>query len=196
MPRSPKGLIANRSVTPEEMAQLGEQTPNVFQKIKEQLAFWRRFAEFHIEPNPATDGTIDRTAAAKALNAKLQAIEYSLDAAERNAASGNLYVVALDKAVSSFSNIHQLTIIDNETPIAAWLESIEGARRGGSGRSARIRIRNRKMAQAFLDRRGGRLSDIALMVAIGFARDLKRSASINAVKSGLRDLKNCPALPR
>ncbi len=53
MPRSPKGLITNRSLTPEEMAQLGEQTPNVFQEINEQLAFWRRFAKSYIEPNPA-----------------------------------------------------------------------------------------------------------------------------------------------
>jgi hypothetical protein len=201
MARSPKGLIANTSVPPEEMAQLGmrlEQIgsgvfhfkgPDVRQQIKHLIAHWRQFAGSHIEANPATDGTLDRTAAAKAILAKLQVIECSLAGAERDAASGDLYVVAAYHAMLVASYVHQLAIIDNETPIVAWQESIEGARRGGSLRSAGIRLRNRQMAQEFLDRRGGRLSDTALMVAIGAAEGLKRRASIYAVKSGLEDLR-------
>jgi hypothetical protein len=193
MQRSPKGLIVNRSVTPDEMAQLGIRSeqigcPDVLQEIKKQIADWRRLVKSYTEPNPATDGTLDRRAAAKALDAKLQAIEYSLDAAERNAASGNHYLAALNQAVSSFSKIHQLAIIDNEKAIAARLQSIEGARRGGSGRSAGKRIRNREMAQEFLERRGKGLGETALMALIGAARGLKRRQSIEAVKSGLEEL--------
>lgn len=196
MPRSPKGLITNRSLTPEEMAQLGEQTPNVFQEINEQLAFWRRFAKSYIEPNPATDGTLDRTAAAKALLNRLRVIECSLNAAERIAPSSGLYMVAVCHALLLPSHAHQLAIIDNETPIAAWQKSNESGRLAASVRSAANRPRNRKMAQEFLKRRGKGLSNTALMAAIGAKEKLKRRASVNAIKSGLRDLKNCAALPR
>jgi hypothetical protein len=105
-------------------------------------------------------------------------------------------LAALNQAVSSFSKIHQLAIIDNEAPIAAWLDSVEGARRGGIARSNGCRIRNRKMAREFLKRQGGRLKDTALMKDIGAKETLRRSGSINAIKSGLRDLKRCPARPR
>jgi hypothetical protein len=44
------------------------------------------------------------------------------------------------------------------------------------------------MAKEFLARQGRGLSDTALMAKIGAARKLKRSAAINAVKRGLRDL--------
>jgi len=148
------------------------------------IAHWRRFAGLHIEANPATDGTLDRTAAAAALLNELQVVEHYLAAAERNAASGDLYR-ALYHGLLLATRVHQLAIIDNETSIVAWLESIEGARRGGSLRSDRIRMRNREMAQEFLNRRDGRMSNTALMVDIGAARGLKRRASVNAVKSGL-----------
>src|SRR5262245_28905584 len=76
---SPKELIQNTSLTPEEMAQVGIRSEHiggdvfqlrgldVRQKIKNVIAFWRRIAEAHIEDSPATDGTLDRTAAAKAI---------------------------------------------------------------------------------------------------------------------------------
>jgi hypothetical protein len=185
MTRSPKGLIENRSVTPEEMAELGMRSeqigcPDVRQEIKKLFAYWRSVAESYIEANPATDGTLDRTAAAKA-------ILYSLAAAERNAALGDLHRAVYYNQLSSIY-IHQLAIIDNETAIAAWEESIKGARLGGRSRSAKIRNRNREMAREFLKPRGGRMSATVLMVEIGAARGLKRRASIYAIKSGLKDL--------
>src|SRR5260221_12933752 len=121
MPRSPKGLIENRSVTPEEMAQLG--SPDVRQEIKKWIAHWRQFARLHIEANPATDGTLDRTAAAAALLDRLRVFECSLAAAERNPESGDLYVMAVYHAVLLTSYVHQLAIIDNETPIVARQKS-------------------------------------------------------------------------
>jgi hypothetical protein len=192
---SPKGLIQNRSATPEEMAELGicwEQIdagvfqlrgpdiPDIRHKIKNLIAFWREFAESLIEANPAIDGTLDRTAAAKALLAKLQVIEHSL-------AADDLFH-AIYYTLLSWTYVHQLTIIDNETPIVAWQESIEGARSGGKLRSAKIKTRNHKMAQEFLTCRGGNLRDTALMAEIGAKRKLKRRASVNAIKSGLRNL--------
>jgi hypothetical protein len=199
MPRSPKGLITNNSVTPEEMVQLGMRSeqigfPDVCQEIKNLITHWRRVAGLYREANPATDGTLDCTAAAAALLKVLKVIEHYLAAAERNAASGYLYLVYYALLLATY--VHQFTIIDNEKSIVARTESIEGARRGGSSRSAGKRSRNRRMAQKFLNHQGGRLRDTALMVKIGDEEKLKRSASINAVKSGLRDLNNCPALPR
>ena len=67
MQRSPKGLIVNRSATPEEVAELGilweQASPGVFQlrgpdigqRIKNVIANLRQHAESHIEEKPATD---------------------------------------------------------------------------------------------------------------------------------------------
>jgi hypothetical protein len=187
MARSPKGLIENRSVTPEEAEQLGTPWPDFRQAIKNLMGSWKQFAESHIEANPATDGTLDRTAAAVALLDKLQAIEHYLAAAERNGASGDLYL-AVYHALLLASLVHQLAIIDNETPIIARQKSIKGASRGGTGRSASKRMRNHEMAGEFLKRRGRGKSDTALKEAIGAARGLKRRASVDAVNSGLKDL--------
>jgi hypothetical protein len=195
---SPKGLIANTPLTPEELAQQGirwEQIdagfqlrgPDVRQKIKNLIANLRRRVESYIEANPATDGTLDRTSAAKAAIHRSRVVECFLAAAERNGASGDLYQATYHSLLFAI-NYHQLTVIDNEAAIVARQKSIEGARRGGSYRSSRIRIRNRKMAQEFLNRQGERMSDTALMEKIGAAKGLKRRGSINAVNSGLRDL--------
>src|SRR5262249_23305591 len=156
-------------------------------------------AELYIEEKPATDGTFDCTAAAKAFLYKLQVIECLLAAAERNGAGRNGASPDLRQAVYYSLllaiNDHQLTVIGNETASAARQASIEGARSGGSHRSAGIRSRNREMAQEFLraqevrNLRGTRMSDTDLMVKIGAARGLKRRASVNAVKSGLADLR-------
>jgi hypothetical protein len=180
MQRSPKGLIVNRSVTPDEMAQL-DISPDVRQESKKLFAYFRSVAESYIETNPVTDGTLDCTAAAKAML-------HSVAAAERNAAIGDLLRAVYYTQLSSIYH-YQLGIIDNETAIVAWLDSIKGARRGGILRSADNRIRNRKWAREYLNRRGGRLSNTALMEAIGAKEKLGRSGSINAIKSGLRDLK-------
>ena len=112
------------------MAQLGirlEQIGclDVDQKIKNSIAHWKWFAGSHIEANPAIDGTLDRTASAKAIIAKLQLIEYFLAEAERNAASGNLYVAALYQALSFARDLYEFAIIDNESPIVARQESIK-----------------------------------------------------------------------
>jgi hypothetical protein len=199
MARSPKGLIENRSATPKEAAQLGLRLkqisfrgfqltgPDLCQKINELIGFWKEFGASHIETNPATDGTLDRTAAAKALLANLQIIEQCLAAAERNSETG-YFCQAVYHTLLLASRVHQLAIIDNETPIVARQESIEGARRGGRSRSASNKTRNRKMALEFLRLRGGRKSDTALMASIGAANGLKRRASVEAVKLGLRDL--------
>lgn len=198
MTRSPKGLITNRPATPEEMAQAGirwEQIgagvfqlrgPDISQSIKNLITHLRQFAESHNEANPATDGTLDRTAAAAALLYRLRVIECFLAASERNRASGDLYQAVYHSLLLAI-NDHQLTVVDNEPAIAARHASIEGARSGGRLRSEGIRIRNREMAVEFRTRRGGNLSGTALMVKIGAARGLKRRASINAVKSGLED---------
>jgi hypothetical protein len=184
-------LIASRSVTPEEMEQLGS---GVFQlrgpdeKIKNSIAFWTKFAGLHVEAKPATDGTLDRTAAAKAVLATMQRIEATLAAAERNAASGDLFYLAICYSLSLADDVHQLAIIDNKTPIVAWRRSVTGAGLGGRLRSAPKRIRNREMAKEFQDSQGGRMSNTALMVKIGAARGLKPRASVYAVKSGLKDL--------
>jgi hypothetical protein len=179
MPRSPKGLIENRSVTPEEMPQLG--SPD------DLIAFWKWFAESHIEANPATDDTLDRTAAAVAVLDRLQVIEHSRAAAQRNPASGSLYGVGVCHGMLLATRVHQLAIIDNEKAIAAVPKCAEGARDGAARRVEGLRPRNHEMAQEFLKRQGGRMSNTALMAAIGKARGLKRRASINAVKSGLED---------
>ena len=142
MPRSPRGLIENKSVTPEEIAQLG--SPD------DLIAFWKWFAESHIEGNPATDDTLDLTAAAVAVLDRLEVIERSRAAAQRNPSSGSLYGVGVYHGMLLATRAHQLAIIDNETAIAARQASIEGARSGGSHRSAGIRSRNREMAQEFL----------------------------------------------
>jgi hypothetical protein len=197
---SPKGLIQNKSVTPQEMAQLGirwEQIsagvfqlrgPDIRQRIKNVIAHLRQRAESHIEEKPATDGTFDCTAAAKAFLYRLQVIECFLAAAERNGASGDLYQAVYHSLLLAI-NDHQLTVVDNEPAIAARQESIEGARRGGSLRSANVKDRDLKMAEEFSKRQGKGMSDTALMVKIGADHfDLKRRASINAVKRGLRDL--------
>ena len=203
---SPKGLIKNTSLmreeidklTLEEIAQLGmrwEQIgsaillnrTDVRQEIKNSIAHWTKFAESRVEANPATDGTLDRTAAAKAVLATLQRFKHTLAAAERNAPSRDLFYLAICYSLSLLDDVHQLAIIDNETPIVARRKSVDGARRGGRRRSAGIRIRNREMAQEFLNRRGGGMSKTALMEKIGAGKNLKRRASINAVKSGLRD---------
>ena len=130
-----------------------------------------------IEANPAIDGTLDRTASAKAIIAKLQIIEYFLAEAERNAASGNLYVAALDEALSFARGLYEFAIIDNETPIAARQESIKGARNGGRLRSKGVKPRNREMAQEFQNGRGGRnLSDTALMEKMELGRGLRKKS--------------------
>jgi len=187
-------LIASRSVTPEEMEQLG---PDAFQlrspdeKIKNSIEFWTKFAGLHVEEKPTTDGTLDRTAAAKAVLATLQRFNHTLAVAGRNAASGDLFYLVICYSLSLADDLYQLAIIDNETPIVAWEKSVKGAGLGGRPRSGDIRMRNRRMAKEFQNRRGGRMSDTALMAKIGAAekKKLKRRASVYAVKSGLRDLK-------
>jgi hypothetical protein len=187
MTRSPKGLIENRSVTPEEMAELGMLgCPDVRQEIKKLFAYWRSVAESYIEANPAPDGTLDRTAAAKE-------VLHSLAAAERNAAIGDLHRAVYYTQLSSIYT-NQLAIVDNEPAIVARQASIEGARRGGKRRSDLIRTRNREMALEFqkcwelLRRQGSKISRTTLMADLGEDWNLKRSASINAIKSGLADL--------
>jgi hypothetical protein len=194
MPRSPKGKITNKSVRRskwrwEQISPGGFQLrgPDVRHEIKGLIAFWRRFAGWHIEAKPATKGTLDRTAAAKAVLKRLQVIEGYLAAAERNSGSGGLYV-AIYHGMLLANYVHQLTIIDTETAIVAWEESIKGGRLGGRNRSAKIRNRNREMALELLKRRGGRMSNTALMVEIGADEGLKRRAAIYAIKSGLKDL--------
>jgi hypothetical protein len=182
-------LIASRSVTPEEMQQLG---PDAFQlrspdeKIKNSIEFWTKFAGLHVEEKPTTNGTQDRAAAAKAVLATLQRFNHTLAVAGRNAASGDLFYLAICYSLSLADDVYQLAIIDNETPIVAWQKSVDGARRGGRPRHAGIRTRNREMAREFLKRRGGRMSDTALMVEIGAAKGLKQRASIYAIKSELK----------
>ena len=100
---SPKKLIKNTSLTPEEVAQLGilwEQTspgvfqlrgPDIRQRIKNVIANSRQHAESHIEEKPATD-VFDCTAAAKAFLHRLQVIECFLAAAERNGTSESYYL--------------------------------------------------------------------------------------------------------
>jgi hypothetical protein len=185
---SPKGLIKNRSGrrTKLRLEQIGAgvfqfRGQDVRQKIEKSIAFWRRLAKSHIEASPATDGTLDRSAAAAALLYRLRTIECSLSV-------DDLYG-AVYNCLLSFTYIHQLTVVDNEPAIVAGQASIEGARDGGILRSKGLRIRNRKMAQEFLERRGGNLRDTALMAKIGAKKELQRRASINAVKSGLADLK-------
>ena len=189
---SPKGLIKNRSGrrTKLRLEQIGAgvfqfRGQDVRQKIEKSIAFWRRLAKSHIEASPATDGTLDCTAAAKALLAKLQTIEHYFTA-------GDL-VRAIYYTLLSWTYVHQLAIIDNETPIVAWQKSVEGGRKGGRRRPAGIRKRNREMAQEFqkrwefLKRRGSAISKTTLMADIGAARGLKRRTSIYAIKSGLKD---------
>jgi len=210
MTHSPKELIKNNtSLTPEEVAQLGirwEQIsadvfqirgPDIGQRIENVIAHLRQRAELYIEEKPATDGTFDCTAAAKAFLYKLQVIECLLAAverngaerngAERNGASPDLRQAVYYSLLLAI-NDHQLTVIGNETAIAARQASIKGARTGGRLRSANVRIRNREMALKFLARRGGNLKDTALMAKIGAAKNLKRRASVNAIESGLKDL--------
>jgi hypothetical protein len=191
-------LIASRSVTPEEMEQLGSgifQLRSPDEKIKNSIAFWTEFAGLHVEAKPATDGMLDRTAAAKAVLATLQRIEHTLAAAERNAASDDLLYLAICYSLSLADDVHQLAIIDNKKPIVAWRKSKKGGHVGGRLRSEGKRIRNREMAQEFqkrweiVRRRGGKKSNTDLMADIGAARGLKPRASIYAIKSGLRDLK-------
>src|SRR6516162_8556860 len=205
MTHSPKELIKNNtSLTPEEVAQLGIRWaqlradvfqirgPDIGQRIENVIAHLRQRAELYIEEKPATDGTFDCTAAAKAFLYKLQVIECLLAAAERNGAERNGASPDLRQAVYYSLllaiNDHQLTVIGNETAIAARQASIKGARTGGRLRSANVRIRNREMALKFLARRGGNLKDTALMAKIGAAKNLKRRASVNAIESGLKDL--------
>jgi len=210
MTGSPKELIKNNtSLTPEEVAQLGirwEQIgadvfqirgPDIGQRIENVIAHLRQRAELYIEEKPATDGTFDCTAAAKAFLYKLQVIECLLAAAERNGAERNGAErngaspdlrQAVYYSLLLAINDHQLTVIGNETAIAARQASIKGARTGGRLRSANVRIRNREMALKFLARRGGNLKDTALMAKIGAAKNLKRRASVNAIESGLKDL--------
>jgi hypothetical protein len=192
---SPKKFIVNEPVPPEEAAQLGMcfqqirsglvqlRGPDVPQEIKTLIAFFGQVAASHIEANPATDGTLDTTAAAKAVRALAQAVKHYH--AQRN------YDQVLYHALLLALRYHQLTVIGNETAVSAGEKMekiIEGARCGGKERSAKRKPRNREMAQEFKKRRGGRVSDTALMEDIGTARGLKRSASINAIKAGLKDL--------
>src|SRR6516165_358062 len=166
MTHSPKELIKNNtSLTPEEVAQLGirwEQIsadvfqirgPDIGQRIENVIAHLRQRAELYIEEKPATDGTFDCTAAAKAFLYRLQVIECLLAAAERNGAERNGASGDLRRAVYHSLllaiNDHQLTVVDNEPAIVAGQASIKGARDGGSRRSAGIRIRNREMAKEF-----------------------------------------------
>src|SRR5262249_691247 len=92
------------------------------------------------------------------------------------------------------SEVHQLTVIDNETGIAARLQSIKGARQGNKKRSANVIARNRKLAQEFRRRRaeGSGKSDSALKEEIGIGENLKRRASIDAINAGLESLNSLP----
>jgi hypothetical protein len=92
------------------------------------------------------------------------------------------------------SEVHQLTVIDNENAIAARLQSIEGARHGSKKRSANVIARNRKMALEFQRRRaeGSGKSDSALMAEIGKTERLQRRASIYAIKAVLKSLNSLP----
>src|SRR5262249_3781494 len=89
---------------------------------------------------------------------------------------------------------HQLTVVHNETALAAQEDSIKGARHAGMLRSAKVGSRNREMAQEYQKRwelmrsQGRKKSKTALMAEIGAARNLKRRASINAIESGLKKL--------
>jgi len=103
------------------------------EKIKNSIAFWKWFAGLHVEAKPATNGTLDRTAAAaKGMLATLQRIEHTHAAAKRNAASGDLYELAICYCLSFADEVHQLAIIDNKTPIVAWRKSVRGAAKAAS----------------------------------------------------------------
>ena len=136
----------------------------------------------------AQNETLDRTCAAARLLVRLDRLQAYL-ATANDAIYDLIYQMFLFA-----SEVHQLTVIDNENAIAARLQSIEGARQGNMTKSANVIARNIKMAQEFQGRRakGSGKSDSALKEEIGIGENLKRRASIYAINAGLESLKSMP----
>jgi hypothetical protein len=104
---------------------------------------------------------------------------------------------AIHRALGLALLVRELTIVDNEKPIAARIEQTEAGARGREGKAKAIARRNRNMALEYKKRRaaGSDKSDSALIEEIGAAYKLKRSASIAAIKAGLNILSGEEARP-
>jgi hypothetical protein len=137
--------------------------------------------------------TLDRACAAARLLTRLDRVQACLERLVRRSANDVIYDLIYEIFLFA-SEVHQLTVIDNENAIAAWLRSIEGAREGGKAKSANVMVRNMRMALEFQRRRakGSGTSDSALKAEIGAGEGLHRRASIDAINAGLKILASLP----
>ena len=80
---------------------------------------------------------------------------------------------------------------DNELAIDVRIRSVEGAKRGSAAKARGTQARDVELAREYRARRSKPrgLSNSALMQEIGKSAGLGRSASIDAIKRGLQNLK-------
>jgi hypothetical protein len=105
--------------------------------------------------------------------------------------------LALREALRLVAEVHGLTIVDNEPPIADRIASIEAGRLGGPAKAKMHESRNERMALKYEKQwkdeqkkppSQARRSDTQLKAEIGAAEDppLKRTASYDAINAGLK----------
>jgi hypothetical protein len=203
--RSPKGLIEIASTTGHSRL-TPTSTPGEFrieadssarQDIDGYIVYLRGWASDMIKADGkeiveyrrlAQSDVLDRATAAARLLVRLDRLQvlYRSLSARDQAIAGNVILETLYTA----TEVHYLTVVDNETPIAARSSQLDGASRGGAAKASKNERRNMKMAQEFDRRRqaGGRRSATSLMTEIGASEGLGRSAAIEAIKAGKKNL--------
>jgi hypothetical protein len=103
----------------------------------------------------------------------------------------NYALAAVDAALIFASALHQWTIVDNEKSIADLIVSKDAGKRGPAEKVRQLLPRNVDMAKEFeANLQKSRKSETSLMAEIGRKKHgLRRSASIDAVKKGLAEMK-------
>jgi hypothetical protein len=137
--------------------------------------------------------TLDRVLWAARMLKTLSQLEHHLYLLERSnldpEARLNAFA-AVHSALILTSEYHGWTVVDNEPAIDARLRSVDGAKRGSAGKARATQARDIELAHEYLARRSkpGGQSNSALMEEIGKTIGLGRSASIAAIKRGLKNI--------
>jgi hypothetical protein len=211
---SPKGLIKIRTmrgwdqdhgfrleaISPGTYAIKGPSTTDM---IRSHVAFLHKFASDCIVQaghDPAQyrkmlgSATLDRAWLAAHMLKTIDDLERHLsrlEGSDLDSAARQNALAALHSTLILASEFHSWTVVDNEPAIDARIRSVDGAKRGQAGKARAIQARNETLVREYLARRSkpGGLSDSALMQEIGRSEGLGRSASIDAIKRGLQNLK-------
>ena len=131
----------------------------------------------------ASGKALDLSCAAARLLKHLDRFESHMSRLHRSASTASLWPT-VQKALITATYVHQLTLVESEKGINAWIRQKAYSKNTRVGKNVE---RNIQMATQFREKQGKTgMSDTKLKEEIGKKHNLKRRASHDAVNDGLR----------